>query len=349
MEQRQAVAGDARVTVLIPTYNRAEWLGGAIASAIAQTWSDFRIVVSDNASTDATADVVAGFDDPRVEYVRRDANLDLNTHYNLCYERCATEFVCTVPDDDRIEPDFLARTVAALDANPGAGLVHGQVHIVDRDGRVIVGAHDMTGLKVDTVESGAEFIRRSMDGSYRIHATTTMIRTRALRGVLLDHRDYPVTDFGHWLRVALAWDIAFLARPLASYRLHGGSYTSGAAEVTSGGYRQELDRVLKFREIKLRFLGEHAGELQDVEDLRRRAERSFRRDLVSHAALVTGPDRRPLATVAALAERARLDPRIAVMPATWRLLATSVIGRRGVNALKERIGKPEPTAPEVAV
>jgi glycosyltransferase involved in cell wall biosynthesis len=342
LEQGHHVAERPRVTVLIPTYNRAQWLGGAIESALAQSWGDFQIVVSDNASTDATADVVAGYDDPRIRYVKLDSNLDLNTHYNLCFERCTTEFLCTLPDDDRFEPDFLARTVEVLDANPRAGLVHGQAVVVDRDGQVIDPAHDMTGLPSDAVETGAEFIRRSMDGGYRIHATTALIRTQALRGVLLDHRDYPVTDFGQWMRVALSWDIAFLARPLATYRLHTGSYTSGAAEVTDGGYRQEVDRIVKFREVKLRLLEEHAGDIEALEDLRRRAHRAFRRDLVQHAALATGPHRRPRATLAALADCARRDPRTGVTPAAWRLLATSLIGRRGVTALKQLLGRPEP-------
>jgi glycosyltransferase domain-containing protein len=323
----------ARVTVLIPTYNRAEWLGGAIESALAQTWTDFRIVVSDNASTDETADVVAAFDDPRISYRRIESNLDLNTHYNLCYERCDTEYVCTLPDDDRFAPDFLERTVPVLDANPRAGLVHGQVTVVDRDGAVIAPAHDMTGLPGDAIENGQDFVRASFDGSYRVHATTTLIRTQALRGCLLDHRDYPLTDFGHWIRFALAWEMAFVSQPLASYRVHEASYTSGAADVTEGGYRQSVDRVAKFHEIKMRLLEEHAGELEDVADLRRRADRAFRRDLIVNAALVT-PERRLGETVAVLRERIALEPRIALMPAAWRLLATGVIGPRGVAALK---------------
>ncbi len=59
-----------------------------------------------------------------------------------------------------------------------------------------------------------------------------------MRTLLLDERDYPVTDLGHWMRVALGWDIAFLARPLARYRIHSGAYSAGAAQVTDGGYIQ---------------------------------------------------------------------------------------------------------------
>ena len=60
-----------RTTILIPTYNRARWLPGAIESVLAQTERDFTLVISDNASTDETPEVVARYDDPRITYVRR--------------------------------------------------------------------------------------------------------------------------------------------------------------------------------------------------------------------------------------------------------------------------------------
>ena len=95
----------SRVTVLVPTYNRAHWVGGAIESILAQTYADFHLVVSDNASTDATREVVARFGDPRLTYVRRDVNCGLNEHYNSWFERVETEYLFIVPDDDRLAPD----------------------------------------------------------------------------------------------------------------------------------------------------------------------------------------------------------------------------------------------------
>ncbi len=114
---------------------------------------------------------------PAITYRRLERNIDLNAHYNLCYEGCETEYVCALPDDDRFAPDFLERTVPVLDANPRVGVVHSQVTVIDREGSVIAPAHDMTGLPRDAIESGLDFIRASFDGSYRVHATTTLIRT----------------------------------------------------------------------------------------------------------------------------------------------------------------------------
>jgi hypothetical protein len=337
-----------RAVVLIPTYNRARWLGGAIESILAQTHRDFRLIVSDNASTDETPDVVARYDDPRITYVRREVNCGLNEHYNSWFRSIDAEFLFIVPDDDRLLPDALERTLEALVANPRAALVHGQVDVIDEQDGLIAAAHDMTGLTGDTVERGADFIRRSMDMSYRVHASTVNLRTAAVRDVLLDERDYPVTDLGHWMRVALDWDLVFLARPLARYRIHGGAYSAGAAQVTEGGYIQGTERIEKFLDVKLRFVIEHAERLNGARGLRRRARRAFRRELLEHAAHATFPDRRLLPTVRAVRACARHDRAVALELMCWRLLAAALIGPRAVSALKRLGRRPRMSADVVA-
>ncbi len=330
-----------RVTVFVPTYNRAAWLDGAIGSVLAQTYQDFRLIVSDNGSTDATDDAVAAFDDPRLTYVRIDPQLELNEHFNLCFARADTDYLFVLPDDDRMEPDLLERTVAVLDTNPRVGMVHGQANVVDSNGALIAGGHGMTGLHRDTIESGAEFIRATMDMSYRVHASTALMRTAAMAGVRLDRRDFPVTDLALWMRLALDWDIAYLARPLATYRIHAGAYSAGAADVTEGGYSETAGRVVKSLEAKLRFVEEHGDRLEGRRALARRARRRFRQDLVAAAARATVPERRLTTTARALSECARRDARVVFLPAAWRLLAGGVLGRRGVSIVKRLLRRPE--------
>ena len=170
--------------------------------------------------------------------------------------------------------------------------------------------------------------------SYRVHASTVNLRTAAVRACLLDERDYPVTDLGHWMRVALDWDLAFLARPLARYRIHEGAYSAGAAAVTEGGYIQGAERIEKFLEVKLRFLAEHGDRLDGVRGLRAAAQRAFRRELLEHAAHATFPERRLVPTVRALRACTRLDAATLIEPAAWRLAAGGLIGPRAMSALK---------------
>jgi glycosyltransferase involved in cell wall biosynthesis len=90
----------ATVTVGIPTFNRAPMLEQAIESVLAQTFTGFRLVISDNASTDATTDLVRSFDDGRIEYLRSERNVGATANLNRLIGLADTEFLVLLPDDD---------------------------------------------------------------------------------------------------------------------------------------------------------------------------------------------------------------------------------------------------------
>ena len=96
------------VTILIPTYNRAEFLREAIQSAVTQTHRELEILILDDASPDETAAVAAEFaDDPRVTYVRHSKNLGITGNWRAGIERAKGEFFCLLHDDDTFEPTFV--------------------------------------------------------------------------------------------------------------------------------------------------------------------------------------------------------------------------------------------------
>lgn len=328
--------GGERVTVFVPTYNRSHWLPRAIESALSQTVSDFVLVVSDNCSTDGTREVVAEFDDPRLVYVRQERHVGLNEHFNWCFGHAGTPYMFLIPDDDVMRPDALEHTIAVLDANPRVGLVHGSATLVSDDGTLIAAGHHMTQLDEDEIELGDTFIRRSIDQGYRVHASTALIRTSALSDVRLQDDEFPVTDMGLWLRLALSWDVAFLARALATVCIHGGAYTADGRNVTGGGYVQGLEVIEKLCEVKLRFLDENRSRFPDVGALRGAARRAMRRDLLDLAGHLTIPERRLLETTRTLGRLARRDPAILLEARAWRLLGASVLGRRVVERIKCR-------------
>lgn len=331
-----------RVTIFVPTYNRAQWLPHAIESALAQTYADFVLLVSDNGSTDGTREVVESFDDPRLVYLRQDEHLGLNEHFNRCYGLAETEYMFLIPDDDMMAPDALEQTITVLDANPRVGLVHGCAKLVDETDTTIAGAHHMTQLSADEIEAGGLFIRRAVDQGYRVHASTALIRTSALADVRLRDDEFPVTDVGLWLRLALSWDVAFLARTLAVVRIHSGAYTADGRGVTTGGYVQQLDVIEKLVEVKLRFVDEYEDRLSDAEELRRIARRARRRDLLDLAGHRTIPERRLLDTARTLGELGRRDPSIFGDARAWRLLGASLLGRRTVERInRQREGAAE--------
>ncbi|HEV2954234.1 MAG TPA: glycosyltransferase family A protein, partial [Candidatus Dormibacteraeota bacterium] len=105
------------MTVLMPNFNHARFLPQSVGSVLGQTYSDWRLIVSDNASTDESLQVLAGFDDPRISIIRQDINVGLMPNINLLLGQLTGDFSVVLPADDWWEPTFLEETVSMLDAH----------------------------------------------------------------------------------------------------------------------------------------------------------------------------------------------------------------------------------------
>jgi glycosyltransferase involved in cell wall biosynthesis len=327
----------ARVTVAIPTFNRAAMLAEAIESVLAQTYGDFRLLVADNASTDETAEVVQRHADPRLEYVRRPENVGLLGNFDDCLRRLDTEYSLILCDDDLLRPTFLEKTVGVLDAHPEAGVVHTSFSIIDMRGDVVEAETDWTyRLESDTVEARRDFLRESMKWGCRVCSSAALMRTSAIPASGFEAADFPAIDFGLWLRMALEWDVAFVARPLAAYRIHGESQSADLGVPHDAGYRTGLEWIDRRAAVKDRFLDEHGSHLHDVRELRRLVRQARRYELTIMVRKASLPDRRLLPTVRALATAIRADPLVAGQQNAWKLLAASVVGPRIVERVRGR-------------
>ena len=106
--------------------------------------------------------MVAGFDDPRLRYVRWEENAGIVGNFTRSLLGASTEYVIQLGDDDIAAPALVARTVAALDAFPRAGVAHSRFSLIDGDGAVLMAAQDWLGTPSPPLEPGAVFVERSM-------------------------------------------------------------------------------------------------------------------------------------------------------------------------------------------
>ncbi len=112
-----------RFSVAIPTYNRrASFLPQAIEGVLQQSFTDFELIISDNGSSDGTADYVRSLNDPRIRLVRRDPTIPAGEHFAAVAREAVGEIYVMHQDDDLLHRDFLARADAAFTAHPDAGL-----------------------------------------------------------------------------------------------------------------------------------------------------------------------------------------------------------------------------------
>src|SRR5690348_7532956 len=109
------------VSVGLPVYNGALYLSRAVDSLLAQSFGDFEIIISDNASTDDTERICRAYAarDPRIRYVRSDTNRGLLWNFRRVLELARAPYFKWMAHDDECEPDLLRRCVDELDADPG--------------------------------------------------------------------------------------------------------------------------------------------------------------------------------------------------------------------------------------
>ncbi|MDQ1289488.1 MAG: hypothetical protein QG622_3054 [Actinomycetota bacterium] len=127
-----------RLTLGLPVYNGERFLAESLDALLAQTFTDFELIVSDNASEDSTPEIARAYAtrDPRVRYVRHPRNLGSAFNHNYVIANARGEFFKWVSDDDLYAPDLLRRCVEALDTRPELVGSHAWTAFIDTDGKI---------------------------------------------------------------------------------------------------------------------------------------------------------------------------------------------------------------------
>ncbi len=130
---------DPKVSIGLPIYNGANFMAETLDSLLAQTYTDFELIICDNASTDETEAIARAYvaRDGRVRYHRNPANVGASANYNLAFELARGHYFKWAAHDDLCAPAYLERCVAALDADPGVVLAYTQAKAIDSAGDVV--------------------------------------------------------------------------------------------------------------------------------------------------------------------------------------------------------------------
>jgi glycosyltransferase involved in cell wall biosynthesis len=128
-----------RVSVAIPTYNCEKFIGQSIDSLLGQTFGDFELVISDNASTDGTEEICRRYAaaDKRIRYVRRTDNIGGPGNFRHVFSLCTAQYHKWSTADDYWHPSFLEEAVAVLDREPDVVLCYPKTRLIDAAGEKI--------------------------------------------------------------------------------------------------------------------------------------------------------------------------------------------------------------------
>jgi len=206
-----------KVSVLIPNFNYARFIGEAIESVLNQTYTDFELIVVDNCSTDNTEEVVSKYlADNRVRFVRNDRNIGMVPNFNKCLELANGEYIKFLLSDDVFHPELLAEFVKVMEENPG-------VCLVTSDSESFGAESKLRTTPFKNLQKGEFIIRESIkDGRGNIlgEPTTVMFRASAM-SVGKFNAEYPcLNDLDFWLRQLTTGDCYFIPRTLSYFRVH---------------------------------------------------------------------------------------------------------------------------------
>jgi hypothetical protein len=314
----------ARLSVSMPTYNGARFVGPAIRSVLAQDGVDLHLTVVDDASTDGTAEVVRSIRDPRLTWVRNPVRLGLVGNWNRCLEMATGDYVCLFHQDDVMAPGNLASKVAALDQAPTAGLVYSSASQIGPDGELLSPWWDEPPrAEDDGVRSGLDWVQGMLAGPNRVCCPTVVVRRECYQRLGGFDPRLPFTaDWEMWMRVALFYDVVYLAAPLVAYRRHDANETLAF---------QGLAAVEHAYRAKALLLDTHGARLADAPGVRAAVARraadealTLARDAYRHDRATEGVQGLRLAAevlgpaTGGSASRDTLDWMVKAVDAAWR-------------------------------
>lgn len=170
-----------RLSIGLPVYNGENYLAEALEALLGQTYEDFELIISDNASTDGTVGICHdyGRQDPRIRYIRQAHNIGLNPNHNFVIHRARGELFKMASHDDLYARDFLKRCVEALDADPQVVIAHAREAMIDTSGNVTKLLQ--YSVAMDSRRAPERFRSMLFDGwddyTYGVMRTTVLRRT----------------------------------------------------------------------------------------------------------------------------------------------------------------------------
>ena len=128
-----------RLSIGLPVFNGEQYLKETLLSLQAQTFQDYQLIISDNASTDLTEEICRGYaaKDDRICYFRNEQNIGATQNWFRVFDLSSSEYFVSVADDDRYDPNYMHKCIEILDENPSVVLCYSKTKVIDGNGNLI--------------------------------------------------------------------------------------------------------------------------------------------------------------------------------------------------------------------
>lgn len=256
-ETRQRTAPGAHgplVTIGLPVYNSERYIKQSLDSLLGQTYSNFVLVISDNASTDGTAAICESYvaSDSRVQYHRNPNNIGNPRNFNRVVELTKTPYLKWSTSDDYWAPTFLERAMEVMERDPSIALCYPQAYLVDAAAGTLIPYDDPVHL---IQENPAERFRMLLGSIGLAHQHLGVIRMSCLRQTHL-LRTHVGSDVTLLAELALYGKVYQLPERLFYRRFHP---TSGSWRRGDKSHEAKYYHAARSRKTSLRAWRTHFG------------------------------------------------------------------------------------------
>jgi glycosyltransferase involved in cell wall biosynthesis len=215
-----------RVSLGMPVYNGERYLEKTLDSVLAQTYTDFELVISDNGSSDRTQEICERYAamDPRVKYHRNSKNIGIAPNFNRAYELTSGEYFKWTDYDDLLAPTFLERCVEVLDKHPNVACAFPRTKLIDQNDDLIRDFEPPDDSC--SPEAHIRFKSLILDPDHIVSQVSGLMRAD-LVGKTVMHGSYPCSDEVFLAHLALLGDFYEIPEFLFLYRIHPKQSTKG--------------------------------------------------------------------------------------------------------------------------
>lgn len=219
---------EPKVSILIPTYNRAKWLAESVSSILAQTHINWELIILNNGCSDGTESYLNTIKDGRISIYTFEENNQEHA-YNFLSKKATGKYCVNWTDDDVMEPFNLEEKVKVMENDPTLSFCFSATTCIDASGSLLDNKDGFMG-NTDILKGAAPF--NELFQHNRINFPSTLFKSKyATYWSLIKDMDIScMGDWMLWLLCASKGDSAYLSTPLIKYRIHNGSdsYQNGS-------------------------------------------------------------------------------------------------------------------------
>ncbi|WP_418263506.1 glycosyltransferase family 2 protein [Flavobacterium faecale] len=225
-----AVKSSPKITVLMPVYNCELYVGEAIDSILNQTYTDFELLIIDDASKDATASIVKSYNDSRIQLIEKPINTGYTNSLNHGLKIARGEYIARMDGDDICMPERFFKQVSYLESHPETVLCATAFKVIGRE------------VYFSSPEEHDAIKLAFLEGNCICHSSIMMRKaTLDAHDILYDKTKEPAEDYAMWIQLLFLGKLYILPEILVEYRVYANQVSAKRAEE-----QMKIDIQLKF-------------------------------------------------------------------------------------------------------